>query len=241
MSNKPTAPSRHHLLSRKPIIKGAFIGLLLASSSLQAQLQTIEQKASYAIGINFAKSIQMQGIKLDSQSVAQGIKDGLDGNETVLTIEQMQQALDAYKAQIISEQEELQGQQSVANKQEGEAFLAANKNKPGVITLKSGLQYKVLKSGSGPSPKLTDKVTTHYRGTLINGKEFDSSYSRNEPTSFPVNGVIAGWTEALQLMHQGDKWQLFVPAHLAYGNRAVGNLIEPNSTLIFEIELLGIN
>ena len=124
------------------------------------------------------------------------------------------------------------------NLKEGEAFLDENKKKEGVTTLPSGLQYKVLKSGAGKTPKATDKVTTHYRGTLIDGTVFDSSYDRGEPTTFPVGGVIRGWTEALQLMKEGDKWQLYVPAQLGYGERGAGGKIGPNTTLLFEIELL---
>ena len=126
------------------------------------------------------------------------------------------------------------------NMKEGETFLAENKNKEGVVTLPSGLQYKVITAGAGPTPKLTDTVTTHYRGTLIDGTEFDSSYKRNQPATFQVNGVIAGWTEALQLMHVGSKWQLFIPANLGYGARGAGGKIGPNATLIFDIELLAI-
>ncbi len=153
----------------------------------------------------------------------------------------MQSALDEFKQQLIIQQQLAQKTLLKKNQQEGKAFLSANKTKEGVVTLPSGLQYRIIKKGSGPSPKLTDKVTTHYRGTLIDGTEFDSSYSRNQPATFPVNGVIPGWTEALQLMHNGDKWQLFIPSKLAYGNRAVGDKIKLGSTLIFEIELLDIN
>jgi len=126
------------------------------------------------------------------------------------------------------------------NKKEGEAFLAGNKNKEGVVTVPSGLQYKVMKQGSGKKPKLTDTVTTHYKGTLIDGTEFDSSYRRGQPVSFQVNGVIAGWTEALQLMEEGAKWQLFIPSPLAYGERGAGPQIGPHATLIFEVELISV-
>ena len=232
MSNKPTKTTS---------LKAALACLFLAPGTILAQPQTVEQKASYAIGINFAKSLEMQGVKLDNNNLIQGIQDGLSGNKAALTHAEMEQALETFKTQLIAKQQETQKAQSGKNKQLGDAFLAANKNKDGVVTLPSGLQYKVVKSGNGPSPKLTDKVTTHYRGTLIDGTEFDSSYSRNKPATFPVNGVIAGWTEALQLMHKGDKWQLFIPSKLAYGERAVGNVIQANSTLVFEIELLEIN
>lgn len=232
MSTKP---------SKNNTLKVTLACLFLAPGTILAQPQTLEQKASYAIGINFAKSLEIQDIKLDTDNVIQGIKDGLSGNKTALTQAEMKQALETFKTQLIAKQKETQKIQSSKNKKLGDAFLAENKAKKGIVTLESGLQYKVLKSGNGPSPKLTDKVTTHYRGTLIDGTEFDSSYSRNKPTSFPVKGVIAGWTEALQLMHKGDKWQLFIPPQLAYGERAVGKVIQPNSTLVFEIELLEIN
>jgi len=226
-------------------IKHTLLGLTLACACaapaiLMAQPQTMEHKAAYTIGANFIQSLKVQGIELDISSVIQGIKDASAGKMT-LSQDEMKQALDTFKAQLIQQQELAQQTVSDKNKQTGEAFLAENKTKEGVITLKSGLQYKVINTGTGSSPKASDKVTTHYRGTLIDGTEFDSSYSRNKPSSFPVNGVIPGWVEALQLMHVGDKWQLFIPADLAYGKRAVGNVIKANSTLIFEIELLKIN
>ncbi len=206
----------------------------------ETEPETMQQKAAYAIGINFINSLKMQGIKLDEPSLLQGIQDALKG-QLVLSHAEMQSALDEFKQQLIIQQQLAQKTLLKKNQQEGKAFLSANKTKEGVVTLPSGLQYRIIKKGSGPSPKLTDKVTTHYRGTLIDGTEFDSSYSRNQPATFPVNGVIPGWTEALQLMHKGDKWQLFIPSELAYGNRAVSDKIKAGSTLIFEIELLDIN
>lgn len=230
------------MMNKSPI-KHTFPGFILACACLApgilfAQPQTMEEKAAYTIGSNFIQSLKMQGVELDTESVMQGIKDASSG-QLILSEEEMKQSLNAFKAQLFKQQE--QKTTSDQNKAPGNAFLVQNKSKEGVITLASGLQYKVISSGTGASPKASDKVTTHYRGTLIDGTEFDSSYSRNEPTSFPVNGVISGWTEALQLMHVGDKWQLFIPPNLAYGKRAVGNIIKPNSTLIFEIELLKIN
>ena len=227
------------------LIKITFLSLALALpfsawAQTETRPETMQQKAAYAIGINFINSLKMQGIKLDEPSLLQGIQDALKG-QLVLSHTEMQSALDEFKQQLIIQQQLAQKTLLKKNQQEGEAFLSANKTKEGVVTLPSGLQYRVIKKGSGPSPKLTDKVTTHYRGTLIDGTEFDSSYSRNQPATFPVNGVIPGWTEALQLMHKGDKWQLFIPSKLAYGNRAVGDKIKPGSTLIFEIELLDIN
>lgn len=224
-------------------LKRTLINLTLACAcSVPAILmaQTTEQKAAYTIGSNFIQSLKAQGINLDIDSVIQGIQDGSKG-QSILSEDEMKEALNAFKEKLLKEQEKAQQATSGKNKEIGDAFLADNKSKEGVVTLESGLQYKVINKGTGAMPKATDKVTTHYRGTLIDGTEFDSSYSRNEPTTFPVSRVIPGWTEALQLMHVGDKWQLFIPADLAYGSRAVGNIIKPNSTLIFEIELLKVN
>lgn len=222
------------------VISAAISCLFAAPAVLMAQPQTLEQKAAYAIGVNFVQSLKTQGIKVDGDSLTQGIKDSFSGN-LALSQDEMKQAFDTFKANTIQQQQAEQKAQLGKNKELGDAFLAQNKKKEGVVTLASGLQYKIIKSGTGPSPEATDKVTTHYRGTLIDGTEFDSSYSRNKPTTFPVNGVIPGWVEALQLMHVGDKWQLFIPANLAYGKRAVGAIIKPNSTLVFDIELLEIN
>lgn len=220
------------------------LGLILLFSVpaiASAQPETLEQKAAYALGVDIAESFKKQGIELDSNNVIQGLKDGLSGNKTAITKAEMTQALNDFKAQLIEKQKKELKVVAGKNKELGDAFLAENKTKQGVITLDSGLQYKVISKGDGAAPKATDKVTTHYRGTLIDGTEFDSSYSRNKPATFPVNGVISGWTEALQLMHEGDKWQLFIPADLAYGERSVGAKIKPNSTLIFDIELIKVN
>lgn len=206
-----------------------------------AQPETLEQKASYALGFDIAESFKLQGIDLDNDNVLLGLKDGLSGNKTAITKAEMAQALNDFKNQLIAKKQKELKAISGKNKELGDAFLAENKTKQGVITLDSGLQYKVINKGDGAAPKATDKVTTHYRGTLIDGTEFDSSYSRNQAATFPVSGVISGWTEALQLMHVGDKWQLFIPSDLAYGERSVGAKIKPNSTLIFEIELIKIN
>jgi FKBP-type peptidyl-prolyl cis-trans isomerase FklB len=146
----------------------------------------------------------------------------------------------AFQKEMMAKQQELAKRLGEKNKKEGEAFLSENRKKEGIKALPSGLQYKVVKAGTGKKPKSTDTVTTHYRGTLIDGTEFDSSYRRGQPASFPVSGVIAGWTEALQLMEEGAKWQLFIPPNLAYGERGAGSQIGPNATLIFEIELISI-
>jgi FKBP-type peptidyl-prolyl cis-trans isomerase FklB len=152
----------------------------------------------------------------------------------------MQVTMAAWQKEMMAKATETQKKAGEKNKKEGDTFLAENKKKPGVVTLPSGLQYKILKEGTGPTPKATDTVVTQYRGTLINGKEFDSSYKRNQPATFPCNQVIAGWTEALQKMKVGSKWQLFVPSNLGYGENGAGGDIGPNATLIFEVELIDI-
>ncbi len=164
----------------------------------------------------------------------------LPGGKTLLTEEEAQAVMSEMQKQMHEQQQAKMAQAAEGNKKEGDAFLAANKGKEGVVTLPSGLQYKVLTAGTGPKPTTSDSVVCNYRGTLINGTEFDSSYKRGQPATFPVTGVIKGWTEALQLMPVGSKWQLFIPADLAYGDRGAGADIGPGATLIFEIELLSI-
>ncbi len=197
-------------------------------------------KASYIIGNNIGGQMKSDGLELDLNALMRGIQDGMTGAKPALSQEEMQQAMTAFRQEVEAIQAKKAAAAGGANKDEGTRFLAANKAQEGVKTLPSGLQYKVLKAGTGATPKATDQVTTHYRGTLINGKVFDSSYDRGQPATFPVNGVIKGWTEALQLMKVGDKWQLFVPSELAYGERGAGQDIGPNAVLIFEVELLGI-
>ena len=203
-------------------------------------LKTPKEKASYAIGQNIAKGLQKDGVDVDAASLARGIRDAIAGNKPLLTDQEAQAALMALATEVRAKQQaklEIAGAQ---NKKEGEAFLAANKTKPGVVALPSGLQYKVLKEGTGPKPVPGDKVSCNYSGTLIEGKEFDSSYKRGQPVTFSVGEVIKGWNEALQLMPVGSKWQLVVPSDLAYGDHGAGQDIGPNSTLIFEVELLSI-
>lgn len=197
-----------------------------------------DDRVSYAIGYDITHRLK-DSFDINPELFLQGMKDSLAG-ETSMTPEKMQETLMEFQAMVQEKQMKAQGKKTAENKAAGEAFLAENKIKKGVKTLESGLQYKVITPGTGPSPDLNDKVTCHYRGSLINGREFDSSYKRNEPAEFPVNGVIKGWTEALQLMKQGAKWMLFIPSDLAYGDQGAGNVIEPGSTLIFEVELLEI-
>jgi FKBP-type peptidyl-prolyl cis-trans isomerase FklB len=187
-------------------------------------LQTQEQKASYAMGMNLGTQLHRDGITLDPALVARGMKDSMAGGKTALTE-------DEARAAFTHLQMEARQNILAANRKEGETFLASNKTKEGVVALPSGLQYKVLTQGTGPKPSANDTVTCNYRGTLLDGKEFDSSYKRGQPASFPVGGVIKGWTEALQMMPVGSKWQLFIPADMAYGDRG---------SLIFEVELLSI-
>jgi FKBP-type peptidyl-prolyl cis-trans isomerase FklB len=192
------------------------------------------------MGLDIGRMLKMQGVDVDLELATRGLKDAYTGNQALLTDEEMQEVLTNFKKEFIAKQQELAKQQGEKNKREGEIFFETNKKKEGVQTLPSGLQYKVLKAGAGKKPTATDTVTVHYRGTLIDGKEFDSSYRRGKPATFPVNGVIPGWTEALPLMEEGAKWELFIPSNLAYGERGAGRDIGPNATLIFEVELISI-
>ena len=197
-------------------------------------ITTEEQKFSYAIGFQMAQQLKSQGIPLDASAVSQAVKDVLSNGELKITVQEMSAVFESFQQKRMSEM------QAVAdtNKKAGEAFLEKNKSADGVTVLDSGIQYKVLKAGTGKSPTATDTVTVNYRGTLIDGTVFDSSYDRGEPVSFGLSGVIKGWQEVIPLMKEGAKWQVFIPSDLAYGPRAVGQTIGPNSTLIFEIELL---
>jgi FKBP-type peptidyl-prolyl cis-trans isomerase FklB len=203
-------------------------------------LKTQKDKASYAIGLNIGKSMHKDGVEVDTAILARGVKDALAGGKTLLTDEEAKTALTLLTADLRKKAEGKAQVAGVANKTEGDAFLAANKTKDGVVTLPSGLQYKILKEGTGPKPTAADTVVCNYKGTLINDTEFDSSYKRGKPATFPVGQVIKGWTEALQLMPVGSKWQLFVPSELAYGARGASAEIGPNATLIFDVELLSI-
>ena len=210
------------------------------TSNEKQALETLHQKASYSYGVDVASRLKQQGIDLDVNALNRGIKDAYNRAELALDDEARLQAKTEFQAVLRDSLMKKQAEASEANIAAGAAFLAENAKKPGVVTTDSGLQYKIITSGDGKQPKDTDTVTTHYRGTLIDGREFDSSYKRDKPASFPVKGVIKGWTEALQLMHVGDKWELYVPSDLAYGATKRSELIEANSTMIFEIELLGI-
>ena len=203
-------------------------------------LETPKDKLSYSIGMNIGKSLKRDNVEVDPDLLLRGVKDVLGGGTLLMTDQEAQSTLNELQADLHKRQEQETQQLAETNKKEGEAFLAANKTKAGVVTLPSGLQYKILQEGTGPKPTAADTVTVNYRGTLLDGTEFDSSYKRGQPASFPVGGIIKGWTEALLLMPVGSKWQLFIPPELAYGPRQAGPAIGPNSTLVFEVELLSI-
>jgi FKBP-type peptidyl-prolyl cis-trans isomerase FklB len=204
-------------------------------------LKTETDKTSYAIGMNIGKSMNKNSVDIDPNIVARGIKDALAGGKTLLTDDEAKAVMAAFQTEMRKKVEDKMQEDGAKNKKEGSAFLDANKARDGVVILPSGLQYKVLTQGTGPKPTAQDTVECNYRGTLIDGTEFDSTAKHGgKPATFPVGGVIKGWTEALQLMPVGSKWQLFIPGDLAYGQRGAGGVIGPNATLIFEVELISI-
>jgi FKBP-type peptidyl-prolyl cis-trans isomerase FklB len=205
-------------------------------------LKTQKDKVSYALGANLGTSLHKQSVEVDTDIVLRGLKDALAGGKLLLTDDEARAALTQLQTDLRNKQMEKMKEAADVNKKAGAEFLDANKAKEGVVALPSGLQYKILTAGTGPKPTATDTVSCNYRGTLLDGTEFDSSYKRGQPASFPVNGVIKGWTEALQLMPVGSKWQLFIPAELGYGDRGADprSGIGPGATLVFEVELLSI-
>lgn len=220
-------------------LAGMVTGVATAADA-DSILKTDKDKASYSIGMDIGRNFKQKGVEINPEALLIGLKDSMAGGKTLITEAEARQALENLAKEMGAKQQAKNAIDAEKNKKDGAAFLAANKTKEGVKTTASGLQYKVIKTGTGKKPAASDTVTTHYKGTLIDGTEFDSSYSRNEPAVFPVNHVIPGWTEALQLMTVGSKWQLWVPSELAYGEQAMGGVIGPNSTLIFEVELLSI-
>ncbi|MGC1485250.1 MAG: FKBP-type peptidyl-prolyl cis-trans isomerase [Candidatus Acidiferrum sp.] len=205
-------------------------------------LTTQKDKASYAIGLNIGKSMRKDSVDVEPSILLRGMKDGLAGGKTLLTDDEAKAAMVALQADLRAKHEAKVELEAANNKKEGDEFLAENKSKEGVVTLPSGLQYKVLVEGTGPKPTAADTITCNYRGTLLDNTEFDSSYKTGKPATFPVSRIIKGWTEALQLMPVGSKWQLFIPPDLAYGERGgpAGGPIGPNTTLVFEVELMSI-
>ena len=203
-------------------------------------MTTQKDQISYILGYQIGGNFKQQGISISPEIILRGLSDALGEKPMALPDSVARIAYMAFQQEMMKKQQAATGKAAAKNKAEGDAFLTANKTKDSVITLPSGLQYKVITPGTGKTPIATDTVVTHYRGTLIDGTEFDNSYSRGEPATFPVNGVIKGWTEALQLMKEGAKWQLFIPPHLAYGDHGTGSSIGPMSTLIFDVELIEI-
>ncbi len=211
-----------------------------ANAAAKIALKNEKDKVSYSIGLNIGNNLKSQSIDVNPDILAKGIKDALSGSKPLLTEKEVQETLAAFQKEMMAKQAEKMKAIGEKNKKDGDAFLAENKKKEGVKTLPSGLQYRIIKEGTGPKPKETDTVTVNYRGTLSDGTECESSYKRGEPATFPVNQVMPGWTEAMQLMSVGSKWELFIPSNLAYGERGAGPQIGPNATLIFEVELISI-
>lgn len=210
------------------------------SEKSRSDLKSQKEKVSYSIGMDIGKNLKQNNVEVDPAFVAQGIKDILEGRQVLMADSEVQTVMAQFQQEMMQKQMKKMQEDAGKNKKDGQDFLDENKKKQGVVTLASGLQYQILQSGNGEMPKLTDKVKCNYIGTLINGTEFDNSYKRGEPAVFPLNGVIKGWTEALQLMKVGDKWRLFIPSDLAYGDQGAGQQIPPGATLIFEVELLSI-
>ncbi len=228
------------MITRSLAIITVIFGLLACSaeSKDKVEIKTQLDSAAYAIGMNMGKQFLNDSLMLDTDILSKGINDVLYGDTTLFTDEQMRQAIMSLQSMLQERQQKAQAEAGKENKEIGEKFLEENKNKEGVKVTESGLQYKIIREGTGKSPGPNDKVKVHYKGTLIDGTVFDSSYDRGQPLELSVNGVIKGWTEALQMMKEGGKWKLFIPSDLAYGNRQQGPKIGPNSTLIFEVELL---
>ncbi len=211
-----------------------------SASAAAGALQDEKAKLSYAIGMDIGRSLKNLGADIDEAALSEGISDRLNGRKLKLSDEEAIKVQQAFFNKRAEKQAAERKAQAEKNKAEGEKFLAENAKRKGVHVTESGLQYEVLKQGDGPRPKVTDRVKVHYRGTLIDGTEFDSSYARGEPVVFPLGGVIKGWTEGVQLMSVGSKYRFYLPPELAYGERGAGQRIGPNATLIFEVELLGI-
>lgn len=224
---------------KKQIILSGFAAIiaLQATATLAAKPTSEKEQFSYAIGFQVGQGFKRDNLEIDTKVMADAINDVLGNKEPQISLAEMRAAMETAQKKLMAARTS-KGEKA---KKDGEAFLAANKKKADVITRDSGLQYKVLLSGKGKQPSAEASITAHYRGALINGSEFDSSYRRNTPATFSVNQVIPGWKEVLPLMHEGDKWQVFIPSALAYGENGSGNAIGPNETLVFEIELIKVN
>ena len=211
-----------------------------ADSNSKIKLGTAEQRSSYSLAYLTGKDLVARGIPIDAEAYAAGIRDAVTGGNPQITDEIMRSEMTSLQERMRAKQEEGKAMIAETNEREGANFLKSNSERDGVIVTSTGLQYEVIESGEGKSPSAEDTVEVHYRGTLLDGTEFDSSYARNQTVNFGVTQVIAGWTEALQLMSTGSKWKLFIPSELAYGTGGVGGVIGPNATLIFEVELISI-
>ena len=218
------------------LVIGFLFSVSLAAETIELKDQ--KDKESYSFGYQFGQSLKAQGLDISLEIYTSGIKDALAGKEPQMSQEEIRTTIAEVQKRIMAARQKDLMEKSAKNLEEGKKFLAENQKKEGIKTLPSGLQYKILAEGSGKMPKAEDRVTVNYKGTLTDGTEFDSSYKRGQPATLPVNGVIKGWTEALQLMKEGSKWQLFIPSELAYGERGAGSTIPPSSTLIFEVELI---
>ncbi len=215
---------------------GASSAKVLKKEDLDSQ----KKKVSYAIGLDIGKNFKTRSMDIDLDILLQGLKDGQKDGEPLLKDDEIKTVMAQFQQDMMKADQEKRQTLGTANKAKEESFLKENAQKPGVKVTASGLQYKVITEGTGPTPKESDTVKVHYRGNLLDGTEFDSSYKRNEPAVFPLKGVIKGWTEALQLMKVGSKYQIVLPSALAYGENGAGQVIGPNATLVFEVELLGI-
>jgi FKBP-type peptidyl-prolyl cis-trans isomerase FklB len=241
----PKKPATSASTAKKPTSSAPAAKKSATAGTSATTLKDKKDKFSYALGLslgtNLGNNLRKQQVEFDPSIVAQGMQDALANNKHLLTDQEAEAVLKQVGTEVRAKEAATLKAMDEKNKADGAAFLASNKSKPDVVTLPSGLQYKVITAGTGPKPTANDTVACNYRGTLLDGKEFDSSAKHNGPATFPVNGVIKGWTEALQLMPVGSKWQLFVPSDLAYGDRGAGEDIAPGSTLIFEVELLSID
>ena len=215
--------------------------VVFAAGALAAELETEAQKLGYVFGMEIGGQLKQGGAEVDIDTLVEALRAAYTGGELALTPEQAVEIRDAYISKRRAEAEKAQADLAANNASAGDQFLLENARREGVQVTETGLQYEVITMGDGPKPSATDTVTVHYRGTLLDGTEFDSSYKRNKPATFQLNRVIKGWTEALQLMQEGDKWELYIPSELAYGSRPAGSQIPVNSTLIFEVELISVN
>jgi FKBP-type peptidyl-prolyl cis-trans isomerase FklB len=225
----------------KKLVIAVFIMMFVATIGYATTLETEAQRIGYAIGMNIGMNMKMQELDIDPEQVAAGLVSAFKGEPTLMDEDQMAQTLMAFQQQMQARDMEKMAAEATVNAVASQKYLEENSKKKGVVTTETGLQYRVLSQGKGASPKADSTVDVHYRGTLVDGTEFDSSYSRGEPATFPVGNVIPGWTEALQLMKEGDKWEIAIPAELAYADQGAPPVIPPSSALIFEVELLKVH